>query len=87
MNIRNGLFWDKKKEHRKAQLTKEVKKKGVGGNTPQSRVKNMLKDSLSPYLFTLFAKARMQIGDNVQSLSKVSEFLMLIQNVVISNKM
>lgn len=47
----------------------------------------MLKDSLSPYLFTLFAKARMQIGDNVQSLSKVSKFLMLIQNVVISNKM
>lgn len=48
----------------------------------------MLKDPLSESLFIyFFAKARMQIGDNVQSLSKVSEFLMLIQNAVISTKM
>lgn len=41
MNIRNGLFWEKEKEHRKAQLIKEVKKsekQQQQKTTPQSKV-------------------------------------------------
>lgn len=81
------------KEHRKAQLTKEVKKRKEKETTtkkpiPQSRVTEHAEgpSSHTPYLFPLYAKARMQIGDNVQSLSKkVSEFLMLIHDVIISS--
>lgn len=80
------------KEHRKARLTKEVKKRKEKETTkkpiPQSRVTEHAEglSSHTPYLFPLFAKARMQIGDNVQSLSKkVSEFLMLIHDVIISS--
>lgn len=61
------------------------KKKGGGENnkntTPQKQSTEQVEGTSFhvSYLLTLFAKVRMQIGDNVQFPSKtISEFLMLI---------
>lgn len=66
-----GLFWDKEKGHRKAQLTKEKeRKKETRNHSSKQDYRTAEGSSFHVPLFTLFVKARMQIGDNVQSLSK-----------------